>query len=338
MIMRSKSLFILVLLFLAISAAVLYYFLNSGALNEPVKPPQVISVLIASDLQLSGLDGLKAGLQELGYKLDKYIIIKLNNPKGDRNLTAQMAKDIVASKPDLIVTFSTTAASNINDANKESKIPVVFVDVGNFKQLGITDIRKPGGFMTGVVVDNVPAAPKRMELLKILNPNMKTIGVLVNNKHVSYDEILSAYEEGADKLGIKIIWYNVTTKEAVVEAMTKLIKDAPDAYMTTSEATISGNAALIAPLLKKARIPSIDFNVEVGVQSGYLMVHGVNRFDTGKQSSRIVAKVLRGENPGDIPIEFSSTLTFEINEVLAKEMNIVIPEELLLRANKVYKQ
>ena len=120
--------------------------------------------------------------------------------------------------------------------------------------------------------------------------------------------------------------------------MENLIKDRPGAFMTTSEATISGNADLIAPILRKAKIPSIDFNLERGVSSGYFMVYGVARFDTGKQSAIMADKVLKGEQPGNIPIEFDSSLKFEINAALAKEMNIKIPDSLLLQANKVYQE
>ncbi|MDO8522908.1 MAG: ABC transporter substrate-binding protein [bacterium] len=336
--MNIKSIVFTIFVFLAIAVALLYYFITSpSSLIVKETPPKAISILIASDLQLSSVDGVKAGLKELGYQTDKDVTIKLYNPKGDRDLTVKMAQEIVSLKPDLIVTLSTSASSAVIDADKDAKIPLVFGDVGNFQQLGITDIRHPGGFMTGVVVDNVAVAPKRMELLKSLNPNMKTIGVLLNPKHVSYQDILKASGEGAEKLDIKLLWYEISAKEDIAKAMAKLVKEKPDAVMTTSEALISNNPSLITPILRTAKIPSMDFNVEVGVQAGYLMVYGISRFDIGKQSSRIIDKVLKGEDPGSIPIEFASTPSFEINKVLADEMGIDIPEFLLLQANKVYR-
>ena len=336
--MNKKSLIIGILALLVIVVGASFYILNNKAVSEPkVTVPKRVSMLLASDLQLAAVDGLKEGLKELGYVDGKDIVIDVKNPKGDRDLTKKIAAEIVASKPDLIISVSTSASSAIKDADKDAALPVVFADVGNFHELGIENIQRPGGFMTGVVVDNVPAAPKRMEILKTLLPGMKHIGILVNNKHVSYDEILKTHEDGAKKLGLKITWYNVTKKEEVSPAMVKFTADKPDAFMTTSEATISGNAPLIAPVLRKAKIPSIDFNMERGVSSGYLMVYGVGRFDTGKQAARIVDKVLKGEKPGNIPVEFASSLKFEINAALAEEMNIKVPESLLLQANKVYR-
>lgn len=331
--MSKKTLLVIVILILAVAGFI--YFV-APPLKKSAPGPKHIAMLLASDLQLATVNGIRAGFKELSLEEGKDFIIDLKNPKGDRDLTKKMAQEMVASKPDLIVSVSTSASSAVKDANKDAKIPVVAVDVGNFKELGIENVQHPGGFLTAVVVDNVGIAPKRMEILRTLLPNLKTIGILVNPKHVSYNEIFNVHTEGAKKLGIKILWYEMTKREEVSPAMERLIRDRPDAVMTTSEAVISGNADLIAPLLKKAKIVSFDFNVERGVSSGYLMVYGASRFDVGKQGSRMINKVLNGTNPGDIPVEFASSLTFEINGSLAKSFGLVIPEKLLLQATKVH--
>lgn len=335
--MSKRAILVLVIVILLLVIVGFIYFVSPPLWRSkaPTEPKRIF-MLTASDLQLASVDGIRAGLKELGYEEGADIVTEIRNPKGDRDLTKVMAKEIVDSAPDLIVSVSTSASRAVLNANKNAKIPVVAVDVGNFAELGIENIQRPGGFITAVAVDNVPAAPKRMEILKTLLPNIKKIGILVNDKHVSYDEILRTHEEGAKKLGVKILWYKVSAKEHVSPAMQKLAADRPDAFMTTSEAVISGNAPLIAPVLKAAKIPSIDFNIERGVSSGYLMVYGIPRFETGKQSARIVDRVLKGTSPGEIPVEFASVLTFEINGSLAKSFGLVIPEKLLLQATKVH--
>ena len=335
--MENKKLFWIIVVILLIVTA-LIFFVSPPLTENGSSAPKRIGMLLASDLQLASVEGIKAGFKELNLVEGKDFVIDLKNPKGDRDLTKKMAVEIVDSKPDLIVPVSTSASSAIKEANKDAQMPVVAVDVGNFKELGIENIQRPGGVMTAMVVDNVGVAPKRMEILRTLNPALKAIGVLVNPKHVSYDEIVKAHEDGAKKLGIKILWYEVTKKEEVSPAMARLVKDHPDAVMTTSEATISGNSDLIAPPLRKAKIVSMDFNIERGVSSGYLMVYGASRYDVGKQGARMISKVLAGEKPGDIPVEFASALTFEINAALAKEMGVKIPDSLLLQANKIYNE
>lgn len=335
--MQSKKI-ILIIILVIIAAAALILFVSPPFKESPRAAPRRIGMLMASDLQLASVDGIKAGLKELGYEEGKDIVVEVRNPKGDLDLTKKMASDIVASKPDLIVSVSTSASSAVKDANKDAKVPVIAVDVGNFAQLGVENIQHPGGFMTGVVVDNVAAAPKRMEILKTLLPKLKTVGILVNPKNVSYSRVVKIHEDAASKLGLRALWYDVAKKEDVPAAIQKLVRDNAGAFMTTNDAAISGNSDLIAPPLKQAKIPSIDFNVERGVSSGYLMVYGIPRLEVGKQSARIIDKVLRGTDPGEIPVEFASALTFEINAKLAGEMGLSIPESLRLQANKIHQE
>ena len=333
---RNRIVLIIVLVILV--AGTFLLFVSPPFKKSSQAVPKRIAILTASDLQLTSVDGIKAGLKELGHEDGKDIAIEVRNPKGDLELTKKMASDIVASKPDLIVSVSTSASSAIKDADKDAKIPVVAVDVGNFASLGVENIQHPGGFMTGVVVDNVAVAPKRMEILKTLLPKLKTVGILVNPKNVSYKQVVKTHEEAASKLGLQVLWYDVTKKEDVPAAIQKLTSDNASAFMTVNDAVVSGNSGLIAPPLKLAKIPSIDFNVERGVSSGYLMAYGVPRFEIGKQSARIIDKVLEGTAPGDIPMEFASTITFEIDAALAKSFGIAVPEKLLLQATKVYNQ
>jgi len=331
-----KTVFIIILAIIAVVALIL--FVSPPFKTSQPATPKRIGVLTASDLQLATIEGIRAGVKELGLTENKDFVIELRNPKGDLNLVKTMATDIVVSKPDLIVSVSTSASSAMKEADDGAKIPVVAVDVGNFAQLGVENIQHPGGFMTGVIVDNVVTAPKRMEILKTLLPKLKTVGILANPENVSYGNVIKIYEEAAGRLGLRALWYNVTKKEDILAAMQKMIRDDAGAFMTVNDAVISGNSNLIVPPLKQAKIPSIDFNVERGVSSGYLMVYGAARFDVGKQGARMIYKVMQGEKPGDIPVEFFSALTFEINTALAREMDVKIPESLLLQASKVYNQ
>lgn len=297
--------------------------------------PKRIAMLTASDLQLTAIDGVKAGLSELGYKEGVNVVFELQNPKGDRELTKKMAADIVASKPDLIVSASTTGSKAVQDAVRGTAIPVVFVDVGTLSELGISDIQHPTGNMTGVATDSTKVAGKRMEILKEVVPTAKTFGILVNPKHVSYDEIKKVHEEAAKALGITARFYNITSKEELPSVLAKLTSDRPDGVMTTTESLISANAEVIAKALSQAKIPSIDFNEERGVKAGYLIFYGVQRFDTGKQGARLAAKVLKGESPNKIPIEFTVKSQLQISATLAKQMGLIIPQSILRRANKI---
>src|SRR3989338_4091273 len=126
--MSKKAFLVIVILILVIAGFI--YFVSPPS-SERASAPKKIAMLTASDLQLATIEGIKAGFKELGLEDGKDFIINLKNPKGDRELTKKMAQEIVASKPDLIVSVSTSASSAVKDADKDAQIPVVAVDVGN---------------------------------------------------------------------------------------------------------------------------------------------------------------------------------------------------------------
>lgn len=324
------GLVIVALVVLAVGYLLFQNFQQQTSQKKPTAKKMVM-MLVASDTQLPAVEGSKQGLSELGYQEGVNIDFKLYNPKGDKDLTKKMAEEIVAAKPDLVVPYSTTAAKTLLEARGDQPIPLVFIDVSNAKELNIADIKRPGHLMTGVANDSIGTSGKRMEILKEVVPNAKLFGVLINPENVSYQEITTLHEATAKVLGVKVKFYTLTKKEQLDDVLKQVESDKPDGLMSSADALFSNNAAIIALALKQAKIPSIDFNAERGVKAGYLMMFGVYRVDTGKQGARLIDKVLKGEDPGQIPVEFASAQKLEVNNDLAKELNITWPESILLR-------
>lgn len=306
--------------------------------NTSQAPAKKVMMFTSSDIQLPAIEGVKKGLKDLGYIEGQNIIFELLNPKGDKEAIKEMAVKVVQAKPDLIVVFSTSATKAIQKEVTGKNIPVVFVDVGNFKELGITNLQQPGNKITGVVSDSVAEGGKRMEILKELLPNIKKTGVLVNPTHISYAETVRIHNETSKNLGIQVVYYEVSNKSELDAVLVRIPKEKPDAVMTSPETFLNNNAKIIASSLRKSKIPTIDYGQEAGVNIGFLAMYGVNRLETGRQGSRLVDKVLKGEDPGLIPIEFSSSLILEINETVAKELGLTIPKPILIRANKIYNE
>lgn len=324
----------LILVLIAIGVISGLFLYSTKMQSKPAISPKRVLMLTASDTQLPAVEGTKQGLSELGYKEGVNIKTELFNPKGNKELTKKMAEEIVVSKPDLIVPYSTTATKAIKEVRGDQNIPVVFIDVGNLKELGLTDLQHPGQFMTGVVSESVSAAAKRMEILKEALPSAKVFAVLINPQNVSFEQVKKIHEETADALGVKVKFYQLSSKEDLVKVLSQIQKDRPSAVMTTQDAVISNNAEMIASALRQSRIPSMDFTVEKAIGAGYLMVFGVHRIDTGRRGARLIDKVLKGEDPGQIPIEFASAQRLQVNSDLATEFGISWPESILLRLGK----
>lgn len=311
---------------------------SSGTIQKPAIKAKNVIMLTSSDVQLPAVDGFKSGLSEMGYVDGQTINLSLENPKGDKDLLAKSAEKIVAEKPDLIVAFSTSATKAIQLSVADKKIPVLFADVGNFKELGISNLQQPGNHMTGVVSDSVAEGGKRMEIIKEILPNLKTVGVLVNPTHISYPETKRVHDEAGKRLGLNIKYYAASTNSELTAILNKITSEKPDAVMTSPETFLNTNSKLIAQTLRKAKVPTIDYNQGIGINQGFLAVYGLNRVDTGKQGARLADKILKGEDPGNIPIEFATRLVLEINATVAKEENVTLSKSLLLRANSIYNE
>ena len=317
------------------------FFLNNK--NSQIQPkPQVtvkkVILLTSADLQLAGIDAFKSELKNLGYVDGKNVNLQLFNAKSDKNMVVKIAEDAIAAKPDLIVVFSTSETSALLKAKGDKTIPIVFIDVGNFKETGITDLNHPGNHITGVVVTSVQFGGKRMEILKELLPNLKTVGFLADPKHVNYEADKLVVEKAAKDLNINLKSYLASTKPEVEAATKQIVKDHPDALMLGVETAITDQSKIISPAMRAAKIATMDHNAEKGVSEGYLMVYGLYRSDAGESGAKIVDKVLKGEDPGNIPVEVLSNLHLEINETAAKDVGVTIPKSFLLRAKRVYNE
>lgn len=302
--------------------------------SEQLKKWNIVA-MVNSDTQLPTIEGIKAGLQELGYQEGVHYSIDVKNPKGVRDAVPPMAAEIVNSRPDLIIAVSTTVTTAIRDANKDAKLKVVFANVGNYERLEIKDPQKPG-FMSGLATDNVGTAPKRIQFLKSAIPDAKSFAVILDPKSLSYEGLRNSHKKASEALGIEIKEYLATNKSEVEQALAAMEKDKQDGFLVVPETVNSDNTQLIIDTLKKAKIPTLSYNIEKGARIGYLFTYGLSEFSIGKEAVYFVDKVMKGTNPGDLPVAFARNLVLEINAKTAADIGFKIPDVILRQANKIY--
>lgn len=322
---------------LVMGLLILGNFLPGQQTEENVKVYQV-GIITASDLQLEAVDGFKEKMTQLGYKEGVNVDYDLQNPKGDRNLTKKLARDLVAKNLDIYVPFGTTATKAMQDAQKGTGAKIVFGDVGNHAELGMKSLRDPGKNITGVTAAKVDFSGKRMEILKEVVPGAKVFGILWNPTHVSFKQIKELNEEAARNLNISLVVAEGTTQEEILASIKSKIKHGEvDGVLTTTDAAISGQAEKIAEYLRQEKIPSIDCNLETGVVSGFLIAHAPSRKEMGKQTAVMVDKVLKGAQIDTMPVEFPLIVELHLNATLANEMGIELPQGLLQQATLIKK-
>ncbi len=165
-----------------------WIFLPGHQIEDKVKVYRM-GMITASDLQLETIEGFREAMVGLGYNEGVNIIYYIQNPKGDRELTKKLAKDLVAKDLDLYVSFSTTATKAMQDAQKGTGAKIVFGDVGDYTELGLESIRNPGKKNTGVTTGKIELSGKRMEILKEAVPDARVFGIIWNPSRANINQI-----------------------------------------------------------------------------------------------------------------------------------------------------
>jgi len=245
----------------------------------------------------------------------------------------RLAADLVARKPDLIFTASPPTSNAAKHAT--SAIPIVFASVVDPLSSGlVASLAQPGGNVTGVtesVVDSL--APKRMQALLEILPNVKRIGLLANPSDPGSSADQIALTPLVRDLGMTMVVANASNPSDFEKSVATLINAQVGAVFAASSIAITRRHRLIE-LTNAARIPVVGLNMPMA-QAGALFSYGASLSDQVRRAAHTVDKVLRGLKPADIPVEAANVLEFVVNVKSAKTLGLTIPRSTLLRADTV---
>jgi len=230
----------------------------------------------------------------------------------------------------VIVPISTPSAQAVGAATHD--IPVVFTAVTDpvGAQL-VKNLDKPGGNVTGLS-DMSPVAD-HIKLIKEITPNVKTIGFVYNTAEANSVSTLAAMKAEAEKAGLTIV-ESVATKSSEVQGATRGMIGRVDAiYIPTDNTIVSALEAAVG-VAEEAKVPLYSGDTD-SVARGALASISFNYFDVGRQTGEIVARVLKGEAPGDIAVNVASGTDLVINKKAAEKMGVTFSDDLVKRAKKV---
>jgi putative ABC transport system substrate-binding protein len=305
----------------------------ASALVLPAKAEEV-TVAITAIVEHPALDaareGVKAALAEAGYKEGENIKFLFESAQGNPGTAAQIARQFVGDEPTVIVPISTPSAQAVVAATRD--IPVVFTAVSDpvGAQL-VKSMEKPGGNVTGLS-DMSPVAD-HLKLIKEITPNVKNLGFIYNTAEANSVSTLAAMKAAADKAGITIV-ESVATKSSEVQGAARSLIGRVDAiYIPTDNTVVSALEAAIG-VAEEAKVPLYSGDTD-SVARGALASVSFNYFDVGKQTGAIVARVLKGEAPGDIPVTIAAGSDLVINKKAAAKMGVTFSDDLVKRAKKV---
>src|SRR3982074_196684 len=296
--------------------------------------PAIPTTLLTETGGRSGVRAFFAELRRLGYAEGENLIIERYSAEGHHERYADLARQIVASSPDLIVTGPNPLVTALNAAT--NTIPIVAFMVDPVEAGLVTNLAKPGGNLTGITLDaGIEIWGKRLEILKEAVPSATRAAFLGMREgwEGSFGQFL---RDAAGRLGISLISMlpQDGTPSEIERVFVEMEQHRPDAVLVSGEGDLSAHRRLIAELAEKNRLPAMcpyrDY-----VDAGGLMAYTVDLAELLRRMADDVHQILNGAKPGNIPIYQPTKFELLINLKTAKALGLTLPPALLARAAEI---
>ncbi len=294
-----------------------------------------VGVLFAAPVSAVGanVQAFRQGLRELGYVEGQNLTLELRGMTTAESRLDRLAADLVRSKTDVLVTWTTPATLAAKRAT--STIPIVMVSVGD--PVGaelVASLSRPGGNVTGITNVAVELTGKQLQLLTELRPGVARIAVLRNPTNPSTALAWRETQTAARSLGVELQLVDVRDPRELGAAFTAMGRERPPGLLVLADAMFLAERSRIAELAQKARLPTA-FARSENVEAGGLISYGPKLTEQFRQAATYVDKILKGAKPADLPVEQPTKFELVINLKTAKALGLTIPPSLLLRADEV---
>ncbi|MGO2100309.1 tryptophan ABC transporter substrate-binding protein [Vagococcus salmoninarum] len=272
--------------------------------------------------------GIQAGLAEEGYIDQDNLNIEFQNGQADQSKLNTMSQQLIDKKADVLVGIATPAAQAL--ANNTKDIPIVLGAITDPKSANlVADNQRPGGNITGVS-DQSPVDAQLALALKLL-PDLKTIGVLYSSAEDNSAFQAEKLVSEAEKLGVTVKKYPVPSSNEISQ-MVQVMSSEVDAIYLPTDNVIANAMQIVVDIANKNDVPIIP-SVDTMVEQGGLATVGINQYELGLQTGRMVADILSGKSvPATTPIYTFTTGDIIINQKQANKLGIKIPADILAEA------
>ena len=307
-----------------------------GALAQQTKIHRIGHLLFISRkgfLDTGRRGALTQGMADLGYLEGRNFVLEERFSDGKADLLDGLAAELVRLNVDLILTTGTPAHLAAQRATRT--IPIVAIadadPVGN----GLAaSLARPGGNITGMSTSAAELAPKLVELLTTALPKLTRFAVLSNSGNRAHPPVLPRIEVAAQKNGRHVVQISAGSLEDIERGFATMARERLEAVLILIDGFFFQQRKQIAELALKHRMASI-YPAAGYAEAGGLMSYGSDLTDNYRRAGIFVDKILRGAHPSNLPFEQPTRYYLEINHRTAAALGIRMPQELLLRADKV---
>lgn len=298
---------------------------------------QTSTISVNQFVEHPALDAVLKGFQD--YLKEKGVEVKYNvhNAQANMGTATQIAKQMIGEHPDLLMAIATPSAQAVAQANSKAPAdmqrPFLFTAVTDPVAAGLVkDINAPGGLTTGVS-DLLPL-DKHIEMLLTYMPNIKKLGILYNageaNSKANVDGIKKI---GAEK-GFELVEATASKTADVYQAAKSLVGRVDAVFIPTDNTIVSALESVLKVGVE-SKMPIFAADVD-SVERGCIAAMGFDYYKHGYQTGAMAERILKGEKPAGMAVEFQTDLQLHINKKYSAMMGVTPPEALLQKATKIY--
>lgn len=290
-----------------------------------------IGVLIDGSAPHPLPEALSRGLRRHGYVEGRNAIFEPRYADGRIDRAAALAADLVRLRPDVIVAHFTPAVRAAKDAT--TTIPVVMAPAGAPVEAGlVASLARPGGNVTGVTNMAAELGGRRLQLLKDMIPDLADVAILASAQDPFTRPFLHYMETAAPGAGIRLHTVRVGGPADFAEAFATMAGAGARAVII--QGVFNSNRALIVELARQHRLAVMSFDRDTAA-SGGLVSLSANTAEIFERAAGLVARILNGANPADLPVEQPTTFELVVNLKAARALGLTVPRTILLSADEV---
>jgi putative ABC transport system substrate-binding protein len=252
---------------------------------------------------------------------------------GDINRIRALAQELVVLQPDIILAVGTPATAALQRETRT--IPIVFAYVGDPVASGIVArLDRPSGNVTGFAVSEVTLAGKWLELLSEIAAGLKQVAVMFNPDMATASAYMPSLEAAARSLKVVLITAPVHSDAEVETAIVALGREPGGGLVVIADTFMFVHRAPIISAAARYKVPAVYWRAAFA-RDGGLLSYGHDLIDPFRRAATYVDRILRGEKPGDLPIQLPTKFEMVVNRKTATALGLAVPPLILLRADEV---
>jgi putative ABC transport system substrate-binding protein len=276
---------------------------------------------------------LRAGLAKLGWMEGSNLRLELRWSAGDAGKARTSAKELVDLRPDVILSHTTVVTSAL--ARETRTIPIVFVTVADAIASGfVANLARPGGNITGLMLDNPEQGGKWVQLLKEIAPRTERVALLFHPETLPLKFFLPSIQAAASAAAIQVSVAPVHTKDEIEGVIAAQARNPGGGLIVMPSPFLTANREPIIALAARYGVPAI-YNNRLYAESGGLIAYGSDYVEQFREAAAYIDRILKGAKPADLPVEAPTKYELVINLKTAKALGLDVSLQLQQRADGV---